>query len=96
MSTNSTTTLERSRRGNLRFFASDVTGTHTLSPSDVDESSPAGTVAAALASQMQLPENVPWALRDDSSSVYLDDAVPIGEQLEPGAQVTITPKAHLG
>jgi hypothetical protein len=43
-----------------------------------------------------LPENVPWALRDEQTSAYLDDARPIGEQLHPGARVTVTPKTHLG
>jgi hypothetical protein len=80
----------------LRFKASDVTGTHTIEASDVQSSLPAGAVARALARRMSLPGNVPWALRNDETSVWLDDDVAIGHQLETGAEITITPKTHLG
>ena len=82
--------------GTLRFRATDVTGTHTLEAHHVEKSLPAGAVARALARRMLLPDNVPWALRDDQTSVYLDQDVAIGDQIEPGADVTITPKTHLG
>jgi len=49
-----------------------------------------------IVSLMSLPADVPWALRDDGSSAYLDSERPIGDQIEPGARVTITPKTHLG
>jgi hypothetical protein len=78
------------------FEAGDVTGTHRVTANDVQGSLPAGAVARALASRMALPDNVPWALRDERTSAYLDDARPIGEQIAPGARVTVTPKTHLG
>ena len=79
----------------ITFEATNVTGTQTL-PIDVDPALPAETVANSIASMMSMPGNVPWALRDDESSAYLDDSKTIGEQVRPGAHVTLTPKAHLG
>jgi hypothetical protein len=64
--------------------------------SDVQRSLPAGAVAKALAVRMALPENVPWALRDETTSAFLEDDKPIGDQLGLGARVTVTPKTHLG
>jgi hypothetical protein len=78
------------------FEAADVTGTNRVLATDVQPALPAGAVAKALAVRMALPENVPWALRDERTSAYLDDARSIGEQLRPGAKVTVTPKTHLG
>jgi hypothetical protein len=80
----------------LSFEAGDVTGTHSVVANDVQKTLPAGTVARALAARMSLPQNVPWALRNESTSAFLEDDKPIGEQLEPGARVTVTPKTHLG
>ena len=80
----------------LSLRASDVTGTQTVEASDVQYDLPAGVVASALADGMSLPSNVAWALRDDTTTVFLDDALPIGEQIAPDAQLTVTPKAHLG
>jgi len=78
------------------FEASDVTGTHQVLVEDVDRSLPAGAVARALAARMSLPQNVPWGLRENSNSEFLADEKPIGNQIQPGASVTITPKSHLG
>jgi len=81
----------------VSFECSDVTGTRKVTVSDVQPGLPAGAVAKALASQMSMPDNVPWSLRDDAKGEYLDDDTAIGEQLhQPGAKVTLTPKAHLG
>ena len=77
------------------FEVNDVTGTYTMTANDVQRSLPAGAVAQALASQMSLPDT-PWALRNDSTAEFLDDDRPIGEQIEPGALVTLTTKTHLG
>ena len=79
----------------LDFKANDVTGSRLAEVSDVQGSAPAGAVASALAEQMRLPANVPWSLRDSRSRV-LDDQTPIGEQIDPGETLTVTPKAHLG
>ena len=76
--------------------AVDVTRTQSVVAEDIQPSLPAEAVARALAARMSLPLNVPWALRDDSTSAFLDDRTPIGEQLAPGSQVTVVPKTHLG
>ena len=80
----------------LHFEATDVTGTHRVVADDVRKSTPAGHVAQALAEQMSLPNNVPWALRDEASSTLLDERLPIGDQIEPNSKVTLFPKTHLG
>ena len=90
------TTGGSARRATFTFAAQDVTGTHALEAKDVPRSSPAGAVAQALASKMSLPENIPWTLRNDRTGAYLDEQSPIGEQIDSGAKVTLTPKTHLG
>ncbi len=79
----------------LTFRAADVTGTRDL-PVEVQRGLDVGTVARSVASLMRLPDDVPWALRDQTSSAFLDEGRSIGEQLSPGARVTLTPKTHLG
>jgi hypothetical protein len=81
---------------NMTFEATDVTGTHTVTATNVQPSLPAGAVANALAHRMALPTNVPWALRDDATSAFLDDNVAIGDQIITDARLTVTPKTHLG
>ena len=81
--------------GTLTFDAKDVTSSKSLKVSDLQSSTPAGAVAAALARRLALPSNTPWMLRDARSRV-LDEKRPIGEQIEPGERVTVAPKAHLG
>lgn len=80
----------------IEFEARDVTGTHTIVARGVQRDMPAGVVARALASRLALPDNVPWTLRDDATSAFVDDARPIGDQIAPDARVTLTMKAHLG
>ena len=80
----------------VSFSASDVTGTISLEKENIQGSLPVAAVASSLASEMQLPENVPWGLRDDQTSEFLDDQKPISEQIESGTSVTVTPKTHLG
>ncbi len=80
----------------VSFSVSDVTGTISLDKENIQGSLPVSAVASSLASEMQLPENVPWGLRDDQTSEFLDDQKPINEQIESGASVTVTPKTHLG
>jgi len=74
----------------------DVTGSYHVLAEDLDRSTPAGAVAKALANRLSLPENVPWQLREDETSAFLDDRKPIGEQVSPGARVTVVPQTHLG
>ena len=53
--------------------------------------------AGVLADQMMLPANVPaYALRSERLGRYLEDEVSIGDQVEEGEEVTVTPKTHLG
>ncbi len=93
-----TLTMNSSDRRSSRFTfeAQDVTGTHALEARDVEQATPAGTVARALAAKMSLPDNVPWTLRDEQTGAYLEEARPIGEQIQSGARVQLTPKTHLG
>ncbi len=76
--------------------ATDVTGTIKLSTADLKRSTPASTAAEAIAARMNLPGNVPWMLRSDRTGGFLDEEDAIGEQLEPGERVVVTPKTHLG
>ena len=80
----------------IDFQASEVTGTRTIEARGVQRTLPAGSVAKALAARMSLPDDVPWGLRDDETSVYLDDSRPIGEQVRPKGRVVLSPRTHLG
>ncbi len=82
----------------FHFEAADITGTHLIDARDVQRGTPAGAVAQALAARMDLPQNVPWALRDDRTGNYLDEQRAIGDQVESGEspRLTLVPKAHLG
>jgi hypothetical protein len=80
----------------MSFQAEDVTGTFNINARDVQRSAPAGSVAAAIARQLALPESVAWTLRSETTGAYLDDSRPIGDQLESGARTTLTAKTHLG
>ena len=90
-----TAVLPEASTDTFTFEAEDVTGTQRVLAEDIQPSLPAETVAKALAARMGLPQNVPWALRSDTSA-FLDDRTPIGEQLAPGTHVTVVPKTHLG
>lgn len=79
----------------LRFCATIVTESHDIEVEDLDGSIPAGEVAQTLAARMELPTNVPWALRNDQGS-FLDETQEIGVQIEEDSRLTLTPKAHLG
>ncbi len=86
---------QTSQLDQLHFHAVNVTGTQEL---DVDfgKSLSARAVTESLAHRMQLPSDVAWSLRDDSQGAYLDEDRPIGDQIAPGAHVSITPRTHLG
>lgn len=79
----------------LSLELSDVTGTHTVVADEIEQSLPAGAVARAVASQLALPDNVPWSLHDDRGA-FLNDEAPIGDQVTTGAKLWVTPKTHLG
>ena len=55
----------------------------------------AGADTDSIRHRMSLPDDVSWSLRNDGSSAYLDEDLPIGDQVEPGDHLTITPKTHL-
>ncbi|NIP94932.1 MAG: hypothetical protein GWO24_16400 [Akkermansiaceae bacterium] len=74
----------------------DVTASREVQARGVEHTTPAGSVARALAARMALPNDVPWALRHDRTGVILDEESPIGEQVETGSRVVLTPKSHLG
>lgn len=82
------------RSTSFRLRATDVTGTLEIE-ADLQPDVPAGAVAQTLAQRMELPTDVPWALRDDRGT-FLDDERQIGQQIEADAKVTLTPKTHLG
>lgn len=78
----------------LAFHAANVTGTQEI-PIEVGFGVSVRSVTDSIAHRMALPADVAWSLRDDGSSGYLDEKRPIGDQIKPGAHVTITPKTHL-
>ncbi len=98
MTTEPLASAARPRNGTVRFRARDVTGTQEFDVSDITRGTPAGAVAQTLAARMELPTNVPWALRSDRTGSWLQDEKPIDEQLggEEDPALTLTPKAHLG
>ncbi len=79
----------------LRFLASNITGTQSV-PIEVNGGLSVRAVTDSIVDRMALPDDVGWALRDDESSAYLDDAEPIGAQIGPGTRVTLTPRTLLG
>ncbi len=82
------------RTSTYRLRVGDVTNT-TDFEAELDPTARAGSVAQALARQVELPSDVPWGLRDDRGT-FLDDERQIGEQVAADARVTLTPKSHLG
>jgi hypothetical protein len=82
------------RAGTLAFQAANVTGTQEI-PIEIGSGVPVKSVTDSIVHRMALPSDVAWTLRDDGSSSYLDEERPIGDQIEPGAHLTITPKTHL-
>ena len=78
----------------IRFRAHGVTGSEAIDV-EFQRSMPSAAVAESLAEMLAMPTDIPWGLRNDRSSAYLDDR-PIGEQIESDATVSLTPKTHLG
>ncbi len=80
----------------LYFSAKDVTASQQLQLSEVDGYRPAGQVAETVALEMELPEDVPYSLRDNSNARMLVDDVALGSQIQPGAELVLIPRSHLG
>jgi hypothetical protein len=78
----------------LAFQAANVTGTQQI-PVEFGRDLSVQSVTDSIAHRMSLPDDVSWSLRNDGSSAYLDEDLPIGDQVEPGDHLTITPKTHL-
>jgi len=93
----STVTLDppASKESEFTLKAIDVTGTITLSTRDMN-----GPLRRrrrqTIASRMQLPSNVPWGLRSDATGAFLSEDEAIGDQLQTGDRVVVTPETHLG
>ena len=82
------------RSETLAFQAANVTGTQEI-PIEIGSGVSVRSVTESIAHRMALPDDVAWSLRDDGSSGYLDEERSIGDQIKPGAHLTITPKTHL-
>ncbi len=81
----------------VRLRATDVTEMLEIE-AELPRNVPAAAVAQTLAQRLELPADVPWALRDERGT-FLEDEREIGEQLpaaETEARVTLTPRTHLG
>ena len=79
----------------LSLEVTNVTGTRSYR-ADVDPSLSAEIVCRTMSQELNLPRNVPWGLRRTDSAEFLEADKAIGEQVENGDQVTLTPRAHLG
>lgn len=91
------TAARATKPGSISFTARDITGLHEITVDDMPADAPAGEVARSLANQLNLPTNVPWSLRSDTSAEYLRDDLDLASQLpETGAKLTISPRTHLG
>jgi hypothetical protein len=80
----------------LRVFAEDVTGSKLIELEGIDGHRKVSDVAQSLAGELNLPMNSPWALRDEKSARMLDDDLPLGQQIEQDARLTVIPRSHLG
>ena len=56
----------------------------------------AGAVARATVARLNLPQDLPYGLRDETKAEYIDDEIPIGELTSGAEQLRLVPKAHLG
>jgi hypothetical protein len=78
----------------IRFHAQGVTGADSIEV-QFQRTTPGEAVARSLADMLGMPEDTSYGLRNDGTSAYLEDRA-IGEQIEPGARLTVVPKTHLG
>jgi hypothetical protein len=83
-------------RDPVGFTVSDVTGLRRVRFDRVDGHRPAGDIAALVASQLDLPQNIPWSLRDERHARMLEHDAPFGGQVEPDADLVVIPQSHLG
>lgn len=93
MNERSTAVLDQ--EDSFNFVAGSVTGSRSFDVR-VQGSLSAGNVATSVAERMNLPANVAYDLRDDSTSRHLRDGEPIADQVAPDSHLTLVPKTHLG
>ena len=86
-----TTVIDR-----LVFWARDVTGSQRLEFAGVDGHRLAGDVAESVALEMELPEDVPYSLRDNATARMLVDDVALGSQIQSDSDLVVIPRSHLG
>jgi hypothetical protein len=90
-----TDTMPTHGNATLDFRLVNVTGTREYAFS-VNPSLLVEDVIRNVVEEMQLPDTVVYAFRDDGSSRYLKEGNSIGSEIRPGARLTVTPKTHLG
>ena len=91
------TAPERPVADPVSFSVMDVTGTKHLDYEGVDGYRLVSDLAASVAAQMELPNNVPYSIRDDERASMLADDVPLGQQIPANsARLVVLPKSHLG
>ena len=78
----------------LRLPITDVTGLFSTDEV-VDENTPAGVLAEAVARRFELPSDTPFALRDNRGR-WLEADQPLKGQVQDTEALTLTPKTHLG
>ena len=77
----------------------DPTGQQQVVLEGVRPTATAGEVMARALSEMQLPPNIDWDLRDEDSSRLLNEKQAVGEvadEKSPHVRVTMQPNAGLG
>ncbi|NNE91476.1 MAG: hypothetical protein HKN23_07500 [Verrucomicrobiales bacterium] len=87
---------ESTRKHGYSLEAVDVTGTNSVEVRGVAPSIPTRDITGVFASELNLSSDVAWMLRSDRTGSILDEETPIGEQVESGSRVVLTPKTHLG
>ena len=82
----------------LSLEVSEVTGSRTLEVDQIDGHRTSADLARTMAAMLDLPENQPYALRDEDSQRMLLDDHPIGSQVSKTTRprLTVIPKARLG
>ena len=79
----------------IDITVTDVTGMQNVEIGGLDGHRTASDVAASIAAELSLSDEVPWALRENSKARMLVDDNALGSQIESGTELTIIPKAHL-
>ena len=94
----SVTTAEPMKSVNdpLSFTVTDVTGLKRFEFDDVDGHRTVSDVASSVAVAMDLPSELPYALRDEQRARMLQQEEPLGQQIDTSADLVVIPRSHLG